>query len=185
MSTQYLNTLAIGSVLVCTPCFERYGQLCDGSRAIAWFETLLVFAPGSALLIVDYRSLRHPSWQWPWQLWANRALILTSLAYVALHVTALRAPWLLGNAGATDRLTVWTARLSSTTAGVPLLAFALALGMGANLWCISAAWRRTARAARASSDNPVRLERLAWTLCALVVLVGIAAITTFATGGSV
>ena len=182
LGTQYINTLAIGSVLVSVPCFEWYCRLCDGSRFIAGLETLLVFAPGSALLLADYRSLRLTKWQWPWQRSANRVLILTSFAYVALHVAALRGPWLLGNAGATDRLTVWTARLSSTTAGVPLLAFTLALGMGANLWCISAAWLR---AARSVPDNPVHFERLAWILCALVVLVGLAAITTFATGGSV
>ena len=146
-----------------------------------------MFAPGAALLLTDYRALGRVKWPWLWQLWASRALILASLSYMALYVTALRGPWLLGQAGGSDRVTVWTARLSATTAGVPLLAFALALGMGANLWCMSAACLRAARPARAPDNESSwrRFELFVWILCAFVVLVGLATITTFATGGSV
>jgi hypothetical protein len=187
LTTQCLNGLAIGTVVVCTHCFDSYCRLVDRSIWSAGLETLIVIAPAAILLLVDYHAIGKVEWRWAWQFWASRFLVLVSLGYLALCVAVLRGPWLVGQAGSSDRISIWTARLSSTTAGVPLLAFALALGLGTNLWCLSAAYLRALRTTQLpnSSKGRSRLEILIWLLCAFVTLVGLATITTFATGGAI
>ena len=187
LAVQALNWLAAATALLSGSAFEHYSRVFDGSSWLVGFETLLVFAPGAALLVADYRSMPGKKWQWKWQMWANRILILASLGYVVLYVIVLRIPWLLGQAGASDRITVWAARLSSTNAGIPLTAFMLALGMGVHIWCVSMACLRALRTAKVLDDPEVerRAEVLVWSLCAFVILVGLATIVTFATGGTV
>ncbi len=182
-----LYWLASGSALVGATGFEHYCRVFDDSPWLTGLETVVVFGPVAALLIADYRTMRSEKWQWTWQMWANRLLALVSLGYVALYVAVLRAPWLLGQAGESDRVALWTARLSSAYAGVPLLAVTLALGFGAMLCSVSAACLRALKAA-GNLDSPW-VERnsgvVVWSLCTLVFLVGLATITLFATGGSI
>lgn len=120
-------------------------------------------------------------------MWAHRLLIFVSLGYVALLVAVLRAPWLVGQAGGSDRVAVWTARLSSTTAGIPLLAFVLALGLGAILFSVSAAYLRALSAAGNLDRTWAARNRgiVVWSVCTLIFLVGLATITAFATGGMI
>ncbi len=187
LTTHFVNGLAVGTVVVCTPCFDSYCRLVDRSIWSAGLETLIVFAPAATLLLADYQAIGEVEWRWAWQIWASRFLVLVSLGYLALYVTVLRGPWLLGQAGSSDRVSIWTARLSSTTVGVPWLAFALALGLGTNLWCLSAAYLRALGATRLpnGSRRRSRLEILIWLLCAFLTWVGLATITTFATGGAI
>jgi hypothetical protein len=187
LGLQSLQGLALGTVLVCADCFAGYCRVVDASLVSAGFETLVVFAPSVALLIADDRALRRAEGVERWRRWSSRGLILVSLGYTALYLAVLRGPWLLGRAGADDRITLWSARLSSTSAGIPLVGFALAVGMGINHFCVSAACVRAVAADRASKSRggAGRFEVAVWLLCAAIVALEIAAVTTFATGGQI
>lgn len=185
--TLWLHVLITGTVLIDVPGYARYCRIVDGSSAIAGIETLLVFGPGLVLLIVDYRASKNVPQLIGWQIGASKLMALLSLGYVLMHVLVLRAPWLLGQAAGSDRITLWSARLSSTFGGVPLLSFAMALGLGLLLQSVSAAALRAFRSA-GYLDSP-KADRgfsiAVWSLCAMIYLVGLASIVTFATGGSI
>jgi hypothetical protein len=184
LATLSLHWLAMGTVLISLAGFERYCQAVDGSSALARLETIFAFGPVAVFMIADYRAMKTQQWLWAWQMHANRLLTLLSLGYLTVHVAFLRAPWLLGEAGGSDRITLWSARLSSTVAGVPILAFALTVGLGVTLRSIVAACLR----AFSPTENTCggRMQRnyrtVLWSLCALVFLVGLATIAAFATG---
>ncbi len=182
-----IHWLALGTVLVSKNCFESYCRVFDTSRQLAGLETLTVFGPVAFLLIVDYRAVGREKWQWIWQMWANRAMLIVGFGYIALYVVALRAPWLVGDAGGTDRVTVWTARLSSAYAGAPVLAFALALGLAAQLWSVAGACLRALGALSDLDGTWLGRHRgvLVMSLCILDFVVAFATITAFAAGGSI
>jgi hypothetical protein len=93
----------------------------------------------------------------------------------------------LAQAGATDRVTLWTARLSSTVSGAPLMAFAHALGLGILLYSVSAAVLRALGATGyLRLPHSARHARVAiWSTCTLVYTLGLAALVAFAAGGSI
>jgi hypothetical protein len=180
-----LHCLALGSVRVSEHWFENYCRVFDASPWLAGLETLVVFGPAALLVIIDCRTLRRVEWQWLWHMWANRVLAVLGLGYIALHLVALRAPWFTGQAGGTDRITIWTARLSSTVAGAPALAFALTLGLAALLWSISGACLRAFGALGKLDGSWLGRNRSAivLSLCTLDFLIALATIAAFTTGG--
>jgi hypothetical protein len=185
--TLSLHGLMLGTLLIGVAGYERYCRIVDGSSVIAGIEILLVFGPSAALLIVDYRASKSETQLLGWQKGASKVMAYLSLGYVLGYVAVLRAPWLLGQAAGSDRITLWSARLSSTVGGVPLLAFAMALGLGLLMQSVSAAALRAFRSA-GYLDSP-RADRrfgiVVWALCATIYLVGLASIVAFATGGSI
>jgi len=167
--------------------FERAWALLDASPWRVGVETLLVASPVSALLLVDYCTLPRCNWQWAWQRRASRLLIVSSLAYLLANAVILRGPWFLGRAGRSDRITVYTSLLSSTTAGAPLLAFTLAIGFGVTACCVAAACGRSFVATRPLDEKArtVHAELVIWVICAAIVVLGVASMAAFAAGGSI
>src|SRR5664280_309411 len=185
--TLSLHGLTLGTILIGVAGYERYCRIVDGSSVIAGIETLLVFGPGVALLFVDYRASKSEPQLLGWQKGARKVMAFLSLGYVLGYVAVLRAPWLLGQAAGSDRITIWSAQLSSTVGGVPLFAFSMSLGLGFLMQSVSAAALRAFRTA-GYLDSPradSRFGIVVWSLCAMVYLVGLASIVAFATGGSI
>jgi len=182
-----LNGLALAVVLISPIRFEQYYSIVDRSQWLACIGTLLYAGSVIVSLVLDYRALEREKWQWVWQLRATRLVVIFSLFHVAADTAILRGPWLLGQAGGFDRLTIWTARLSSAYGGVPVTAFALTLGFGAMLFCTTSAFIRAYGACH-SSGREIALQRIkvvAWILCVLVFVAGLAATSSFAAGGAV
>ncbi len=180
-----LHCLALGSMLVNEHCFENYCRVFDASPGLAGLESTIVFGPAVFLLIADYRTVGRTQWQWTWHMWANRVLVILGLSYIALYLVALRLPWLVGQAGGTDRVTIWTARLSSTVAGAPVMAFALTLGLATLLWSITWACLRAFAALRNVDGTWIGRNRSAIvvSLCALDFVIALATFTAFTAGG--
>ena len=182
-----LNGLALAVVLISKASFEQLFSLVDRSPSLACMGTLLYAGPVAVSLVLDYRALEREEWQSGWQLRASRLAVIFSLLHLAADTAILRGPWLLGQASGFDRLTVWTARLSSAYGGVPVTAFALTLGFGAMIFCTTSAFIR-AYGVYHSSEREIALRRIkvvAWILCVLVFVAGLAATSSFAAGGAV
>jgi len=178
-----LNALMAGSILVSPQAFARIWAWVDSSRVALLAATLLSLGPVAVLLVGDYKALQRETWQKH----ATRLLLSAGLGYLVADVTLLRGPWILGNAGNHDRIGVWSALLSSAIGGIPLLPFALALGFAATCWCVAFGCVRSYRACRPAKSAPraQRFVRFLWLLCALDIMLGVAAIIAFATGGPV
>jgi hypothetical protein len=187
MAVFSLESFARGLVVISPEAYERCWGFVDESPCLSWFVVTLVSGSVAMSLFVDYRAGSDERWPWAWQRRATRLLQVLGLAYLVGDAAVLRGPWLLGQAGRDDRITVWTARLSSAIAGVPLLAFALVLGFGATAWCVAAACDRSYRALSSQGDwrGTRRLSVIVWLLCILVFAAGFAAFAAFAAGGAV
>lgn len=181
-----VNGLILGVVLASPALFEQLCSIADQSPWLAALGVLFSAGPVGVSLIVDYRTLEREPWQWNWQRRLTQLAVWFSLVYLAADAAILRGPWLAGQAGSFDRVTIWTARLSSAHGGVPLTAFALTLGFGATLWCTTGALIRAYAASRAKGRlmNLRRLKVVVWLLCVLVFVAGFAGISSFATGGA-
>jgi hypothetical protein len=132
----------------------------------------------------DFRTSNRRPGPLVWQVWGSRLLGVLATAHLLTYVAVLRAPWLLAQASSSSRVDVWSARLSSTVGGVPMVAFLQAIGLGSLLIATAAAALRALHdAGYAQPKSKRRLEVAMWMLCAGDFLVGLATITTFATGG--
>ena len=121
-------------------------------------ETFGIFVPlafhalyGVKLALGGERNvLRYPDGRnWMWL--AQRATGLVTLAFLAWHLLELRVPKALGTLGADAFYPTLCARLSSTTHGLPLVALAYLVGIGASvlhlangLWALSTSYVSTA-----------------------------------------
>jgi hypothetical protein len=182
-----LGSLQLAVVLVNPAWFENLCSIFDASQGFAGVTTLLFAGPIVTSLVLDYFLVDREPWPWPWQRRATRIALVASIADVVAESVILRGPWLLGEAGRFDRVSVWTAKLSSTYAGVPWTAFGLSLGYAILLWCVTSAFVRayavTTEGARGQKSRLIRVS--AWVWCAFLFVTGFAALCSFATGGAV
>lgn len=101
--------------------------LATGPSTAFWL--VLTYGPAVGLLVRDWRlSLGYSSALRRGPSWARRALTLAALTECVLLVLQW-APWLLESAEPNACETLWVARLSNTLLGVPMLAYAQALGL--------------------------------------------------------
>ncbi len=182
-----LGALPLAVVLVSPAWFVTLSSIFDASPLWAWVTSMLFAGPIITALTLDCRAIGREPWQWRWQRWGAHSAVLVSIAYIVADALILRGPWLLGQAGRTDRVSVWTASLSSTYEGVPFAAFGLSLGYGMLLWCVTSAFIRaycnSVPVGRARHSPRIRV--FAWVWCAFLFVTGFAALCSFATGGAV
>jgi hypothetical protein len=179
--------LALSMALINADAFRLYCALADSNPVAAAAEAALVFGPAATMLFGELRVLKDARVQERQQAGLHRAVPALGLGYIVLHLATLRVPWLLGQAGATDRVTLWTARLSCTVAGVPLMAFAHALGLSLFLYSVSAsALGALETAGYLALPKCARLARVTvWSTCVLVYAIGLATLVSFAAGGTI
>ena len=183
--TLTLDGLGSGLVLVDLAAFERLARGMDSSMVVSAFQVLVAWGPALFMLLVDLKTLSRRPGMLRNQARASRVLDALAIVYAFSNVAILRSPWLLGYACAGSRLDVWSARLSSMVVGVPLVAFLLAVGHSLLMVATSLAALR-ALAYVGHLENPPskrHIERGAWALCAVNVLVGTLTIVSLATGG--
>jgi|GEM_PF-2367071 len=165
--------------------FERYCRVVDGSWLGAGLQLAFSQGPAVVLLARHAAAVRSDTREPPGRRRAVVVLHGAALAHVAAYVLLLRLPWLTEQAAAHNRLDLWSARLSATSWGVPLLAFLLSLG-----WCtlFTAVAVATLHALRESGllRNPtvaVRVRTAIWGLSSVGCVLALLTLITFATGG--
>lgn len=180
-----LDGLGSGTVLIDVAGFERYCRVVDSSAIAVALQLLVGFGPAMVLLVDDFRTSNRRPGPLGWRGWGARLLGMLAVAHLLSYVAILRAPWLLVQASCRSRVDVWSARLSSTVGGVPMVSFLQAIGLGSLLIATGAAALRTLHHVDylQTPTSKRRLEVAVWILCAGDFLLGLATIATFATGG--
>lgn len=180
-----LDGLGSGIILIDVAGFERYCRTVDSSGIAVGLELLIGFGPAVALLVDDFRTSNRRPGPLVWQVWGTRLLGVLAVAHLLSYVAVLRAPWLFAQASSRSRVDVWSARLSSTIGGVPIVAFLQVIGFGSLLIATAAAALRTLHDVGylQTPKSKRRVEVAVWMLCAGDFLVGLATINTYATGG--
>jgi len=180
-----LDTLGSAVVWFEYAAFQRYCRVVDGSRAAAVIQLVVGFGPALWLLVED---MRHPGKELGAPAWRSRgARLLDALALVHFvgYVLLLRTPWLFEEASAHNRIDLWSARLSGTIGGMPVVAFLQVVGFGILFVATASASLRALRVA-GFLQNPRLLGRFTvavWILCAMDFAVAMVTLITFATGG--
>jgi hypothetical protein len=105
------------SLLTDATLFTGIAALFD-HPAPAWIEAVLGFT--CLIVVSDHLSGRSAARP---QTAATLVLSVSAIAGYVYHLFLLRWPWLAGTADARCRLSLWSARLSTTWHGAPLLAF--------------------------------------------------------------
>jgi hypothetical protein len=180
-----LDALASGLVVFDTAAFERYCRTIDGSGAAATVQLLVCFGPAVLLLIEDIRQgVRRADISPPQRRWVL-ALDGLAVVYLLWYVLALRGPWLAEQTSAQGRLTLWSARLSATVGGVPLIAFLHTVGFGVLFAATSSASLRTFAAVGylRTPQLLLRASTAVRVLCTLDFVLVTVSFVTFATGG--
>lgn len=180
-----LDTLGSAIVWLERSAFERYCRVVDGSGAAALVQLGLGFGPALWLLFED---MRRPGKGLGVPAWRSRGVQLMdvlALIHFVGYVLLLRAPWLFEQASAHNRIDVWSAQLSGTLSGIPVVAFLQIVGIGILFVATALATLRTLRVAGFLQNPRVsgRLSLAVWTLCALDFAVAMVTVIMFATGG--
>lgn len=180
-----LDTLGSALVWFESAAFQRYCRVVDGSGAAAAIQLVVGFGPALWLLLEDIRrpgrDLGAPAWR------SRGAQFLDTLALTHFvgYVILLRTPWLLEQASAHNRIDLWSARLSGTVGGMPVVAFLLAVGFAILFFAMASATLR-ALCVAGYLTNPRSSGRFVVTvriICATNFAVAMVTLITFATGG--
>ena len=180
-----LDTLGSAIVWFEQAAFQRYCRVVDGSGAAAAIQLVVGFGPALWLLVED---LRRPRKDFGAPAWRSRGIrLLDALALIQFvgYVLLLRTPWLFEQASAHNRIDLWSARLSGTIGGMPVVAFLQIIGFGILFVATASATLRALRVA-GFLQNPRLSGRFAvavWILCAMDFAMVMVTLITFATGG--
>jgi len=180
-----LDTLGSAFVWLEHAAFQRYCRVVDGSGAAVVIQLVVGFGPALWLLVED---MRRPGKDFGAPAWRSRGVrLLDALALIHFvgYALLLRAPWLFEQASAHNRIDLWSARLSGTISGMPVVAFLQVVGFGILFVATASATLRALRVA-GFLQNPRLSGRFAvavWTLCATDFTVAMVTLITFATGG--
>ena len=180
-----LDTLGSAFVWFEHAAFQRYCRVVDGSGAAAVIQLILGFGPALWLLFQDMRRPGKDVGAPAWRSRGGRLLDALALIHFVGYVLLLRAPWLFEQASAHNRLDLWSARLSGTISGVPVVAFLQVVGFGILFVATASATLRAFRLA-GFLQNPRLLGRFSvavWSLCAMDFVVAMVTLITYATGG--
>lgn len=179
-----LDSLGLAILWVDEAAFERYCRVVDGSGFAAILQLIICLGPAVWLLAEDglriWRDARLEPRRRSW-------LVLHGLALAAIagYVLLLRLPWITQHANARARLDLWSARLSGTFHGVPLVGFLLTVGAGTWFVAVGAA------ALRAIDDSGFTQKRGltqrfaagVWLVCGVDCALQMLTLIMLATGG--
>jgi hypothetical protein len=180
-----LDTLGSALVWIESAAFQRYCHVVDASAVAATIQLVVGFGPTVWLLLEDICGPGSDLGAPTWRAGGVRVLDALALLHIAGYVIILRLPWLTGQASAYNRLDLWSARLSSTIDGIPVVAFLMAVGFGVRFVAMASATLR-ALCVAGFLQNPRLLGRFAvavWLICAVDFAVAMVTLVTFATGG--
>jgi hypothetical protein len=180
-----LDSLGSSLVWLDGAAFARYCRVIDGSGCAAGIQIVICLGPATWLLMQDSLRLRFDARLVTWHRRGSLALDALALTQVIGYVSLLRLPWLLERAAAHNRLDLWSARLSETQNGVPLVAFLLAIGFCTLFVATSVVTLRALRAA-GFAQNPrlaANFTTSVWGLCTFNCALTMVTLITFATGG--
>ena len=180
-----LDTLGSAIVWFEHTAFQRYCRVIDGSGAASAIQLLVGFGPALWLLFEDMRRPGGDIGAPAWRSRGFRLLDVLALIHFVGYVLLLRTPWLFEQASARNRIDLWSARISGTTGGMPVMAFLQVVGFGILFVATASATLRALHVA-GFLHNPRLSGRFAvavWTLCAVDFAVAMVTLITFATGG--
>jgi hypothetical protein len=180
-----LDTLGSAFVWLEHAAFQRYCRVVDGSGAAVVIQLVVGFGPALWLLFQDMRRPGKDVGVPAWRVRSVRLLDALALIHFVGYVLLLRSPWLFEQASAHNRIDLWSATLSATIGGMPIVAFLLVVGFGVLFVATASATLRAFRVA-GFLQNPRQLGRLSvavWSLCAMDFVVAMVTLVTFATGG--
>jgi hypothetical protein len=113
-----LLSILLGGVLFAdAAAFTRIARVLD-RPLLVWLEAVVGYLCIASVSINLRRRLKHSGLAT-----SSIALSVLALTSYGYHLFLLRWPWLVGDAEPTGRYAIWSAVLSSTWRGVPLLAF--------------------------------------------------------------
>jgi hypothetical protein len=109
--------LLVGVLFADASAFNRIARVLD-RPLLVWLEAVLGYLCIVSVSMNLRRQLEHTRLAVP-----SIALSVLAFTSYGYHLFLLRWPWLVGQAEPTGRYAIWSAVLSSTWHGVPLLAF--------------------------------------------------------------
>lgn len=141
-----LGILLGGVLFADAAAFTRIGRVLD-RPLLVWLEAVLGYLCIVSVSLNLRRQLERSGLAVP-----SIALSVLAFTSYGYHLFLLRWPWLVGEAEPTGRYAVWSAILSSTWRGVPLLAFGellanlILLSHGLLGLSVAMPWQRLGRA---------------------------------------